>query len=324
MSCMGISPRSGSIRSSRRRAATDAANAPCLHVAGDLGQRVLHRRVGLESLLQAGLDAGSHIQAWSCCWRRAASRPLAVCSARKRVMAAQKGSASARALAHALSCMHPGSRCQTCWSWCRWSGLPCSPNSRSALVICARARVAAASSRSALLMTTRSASSITPFLMACRSSPALGSCSSTKHVGHAGHRGLALAHAHGLDDDDIVPGGLAHQHRLARLLGHAAQRAAAGAGTDVGAGRPCQPLPCASCRRGWSRPRSLDDGSTASTATRWPRAIRNRPSASMKVLLPTPGTPLMPRRKLRPLCGSRAFSRHRHARGGRRASIRAG
>jgi hypothetical protein len=49
----------------------------------------------------------------------------------------------------------------------------------------------------------------------------------------------------------------------------------------------------------------LDDGSTASTATRWPRSIRNRPRASMKVLLPTPGTPLMPRRKLRPLCGSR-------------------
>ncbi|EWS61221.1 hypothetical protein Y695_04540 [Hydrogenophaga sp. T4] len=44
-------------------------------------------------------------------------------------------------------------------------------------MICARARVAASGSMSALLMTTRSASSITPFLIACRSSPALGSCS---------------------------------------------------------------------------------------------------------------------------------------------------
>ncbi len=44
----------------------------------------------------------------------------------------------------------------------------------------ARARVAASGSMSALLMTTRSAISITPFLMACRSSPALGSCSSAK------------------------------------------------------------------------------------------------------------------------------------------------
>ena len=55
-------------------------------------------------------------------------------------------------------------------------------------------------------------------------------------------------------------------------------------------------------------PLTLDDGSTASTATRWPRSIRNRPRASMKVLLPTPGTPLMPRRNERPVCGSRAFS----------------
>ncbi|RZJ06210.1 MAG: methylmalonyl Co-A mutase-associated GTPase MeaB, partial [Haliea sp.] len=30
-------------------------------------------------------------------------------------------------------------------------------------------------------------------------------------------------------------------------------------------------------------------------ATRWPCSIRNRPSTSMKVLLPTPGTPLLPR-----------------------------
>jgi hypothetical protein len=52
-------------------------------------------------------------------------------------------------------------------------------------------------------------------------------------------------------------------------------------------------------------PDTLDDGSTASTATRWPRSIRNRPSASMKVLLPTPGTPLMPSAAT-PLCGSSA------------------
>jgi hypothetical protein len=44
-------------------------------------------------------------------------------------------------------------------------------------------------------------------------------------------------------------------------------------------------------------PDTVLDGSTASTATRWPWPIRYRPSASMKVLLPTPGTPLMPRRK---------------------------
>lgn len=44
-------------------------------------------------------------------------------------------------------------------------------------------------------------------------------------------------------------------------------------------------------------PVSCDDGSTASTATRWPAAHRRRPSASMKVDLPAPGGPDMPMRK---------------------------
>ena len=45
-----------------------------------------------------------------------------------------------------------------------------------------------------------------------------------------------------------------------------------------------------------------------STATRWPRAIRFRPKTSINVDLPTPGTPLMPRRKAFPVCGSKAVS----------------
>ena len=63
----------------------------------------------------------------------------------------------------------------------------------------------------------------------------IGQLHQHKHVRHARHRNLALAHAHGLDDDHVVACGLADQHGLARLLGHAAQRAAAGAGADVGA-----------------------------------------------------------------------------------------
>ena len=55
-------------------------------------------------------------------------------------------------------------------------------------------------------------------------------------------------------------------------------------------------------------PDRLDEGSTASTATRWPAAIHCRPSASMKVDLPTPGTPEMPIRKARPAEGSSALS----------------
>ena len=49
-----------------------------------------------------------------------------------------------------------------------------------------------------------------------------------------------------------------------------------------------------------------DEGSTASTATRLPRATRCSPNASMKVDLPTPGTPEMPSRIDLPECGSTA------------------
>ncbi len=44
----------------------------------------------------------------------------------------------------------------------------------------------------------------------------------------------SLADAHGLHDDDVVAGRFAHQHGLARLGGHAAQRAAGGARADIG------------------------------------------------------------------------------------------
>jgi len=43
-------------------------------------------------------------------------------------------------------------------------------------------------------------------------------------------------------------------------------------------------------------PVRTDDGSTASTPTRWPAAVSRVPSTSMKVDLPTPGTPEMPTR----------------------------
>lgn len=52
----------------------------------------------------------------------------------------------------------------------------------------------------------------------------------------------------------------------------------------------------------------LDEGSTASTATRWPRPVSRVPKASMKVDFPTPGTPLIPIRRAFPACGSSAVS----------------
>jgi hypothetical protein len=63
-----------------------------------------------------------------------------------------------------------------------------------------------------------------------------------EQVGHAGHGGLALAHAHGFDDDDVEARGLAQQHGFTRLLGHAAQRATGRTGADEGALVHAEPL----------------------------------------------------------------------------------
>ena len=55
-------------------------------------------------------------------------------------------------------------------------------------------------------------------------------------------------------------------------------------------------------------PVRLEEGSTASTATRWPRPVSMVPNASMNVDLPTPGTPVMPTRIALPVCGSSSLS----------------
>ena len=48
------------------------------------------------------------------------------------------------------------------------------------------------------------------------------------------HGGFALPHAHGLNQYNIITGGLTDQHGFAGLVGHTAQRSSAGAGTDIG------------------------------------------------------------------------------------------
>ena len=55
-------------------------------------------------------------------------------------------------------------------------------------------------------------------------------------------------------------------------------------------------------------PPRLDEGSIASTASERPRSSSARPKRSMKVDLPTPGTPVMPSRTDLPVCGSTAAS----------------
>ena len=45
-----------------------------------------------------------------------------------------------------------------------------------------------------------------------------------EHVGEVGDVGLALAHAHGLDDHHVEARRLDEQHRLARVRGDAPER----------------------------------------------------------------------------------------------------
>ena len=64
-------------------------------------------------------------------------------------------------------------------------------------------------------------------------------------------------------------------------------------------------------------PVRVEDGSMASTATRWPRPVSMVPRASSVVDLPTPGGPVRPSRTARPVAGSTAC---RSARAVRRCS----
>jgi hypothetical protein len=123
----------------------------------------------------------------------------------------------------------------------------------------------------------------------------VGQLQEQEHVGHAGNRGLALADADGLDDDDVVAGRLDDAHRLARRRRDAAERAAARARPHERGRVDREPLHA----RLVAEDRSARDARArvdASTATRSPSPMRSRPSVSMKVDLPTPGTPETPRR----------------------------
>ena len=60
-------------------------------------------------------------------------------------------------------------------------------------------------------------------------------------------------------------------------------------------------------------PVRLEEGSTASTATRWPCSVKYVPSASIVVDLPTPGMPVMPTRTPLPVSGSSSCTSSRAA-----------
>ena len=156
-------------------------------------------------------------------------------------------------------------------------------------------------------MTTRSASSITPFLMACSSSPAFGSCSST-NMSVMPATAVSLWPTPTVSTITMSWPAASSTSIASRVFSVTPPsvpavglgRMKARASTDSRSMRVLSPR--------IDPPDRLDDGSTASTATRWPRSISSSPSASMKVLLPTPGTPEMPSRSDLPLDGNSALS----------------
>jgi hypothetical protein len=58
-------------------------------------------------------------------------------------------------------------------------------------------------------------------------------------------------------------------------------------------------------------PENGEDGSTASTPTRWPCPRRARTSTDVEVDLPTPGAPVSPITRARPVCGASAAATSR-------------
>ena len=78
------------------------------------------------------------------------------------------------------------------------------------------ATVRSAPSRSALLTTKMSAISMMPALSACTSSPAAGHEHHDRDVGGADDVDFVLADADGLDDDDVLAGGVEHERGVAR------------------------------------------------------------------------------------------------------------
>ena len=186
---------------------------------------------------------------------------------------------------------------------CQCGEAGCRIDSTPSSVCCAA--VACSGARSALLITIRSASSTMPFLSACRSSPAIGSCRSTIR---------SVIRATAVSDcptptvsTRITSKPAASQRsRTSRV-----QAATPPRQVPAGEGRMKASGVRANCSIRVLSPRMEPPvtrlvGSTASTATRWPRAITCSPRASMKVDLPTPGAPLMPMRSEWPVCGSRA------------------
>src|SRR5262245_2528820 len=178
-----------------------------------------------------------------------------------------------------------------------------------ALVYCAEASSARCTvSPSALLTARASASSMMPFLRPCSSSPAPGSRSTRKK---STIDATATSDCPTPTVSTRTTSCPAASHTI---IASRVRRVTPPSEPADGLGRMKASAAAASRGMRVLSPRMLPperalDGSTASTATRLPSPRRYSPKASMKVLLPAPGTPLTPTRVACPACGRRSSSR---------------
>ena len=160
---------------------------------------------------------------------------------------------------------------------------------------------------SALLTVTTSASSSTPFLIPCSESPVRASIST---------RNVSVRLATVVSDwptPTVSTSTTSYPAASTMTIASRVAVATPPSVPDVGDGRMNASGSTARRSMRVLSPRMLppvrvDDGSTASTATRRPSPVSFVPSASMNVDLPTPGTPVMPTRWLAIAFGSKRVS----------------
>ena len=148
---------------------------------------------------------------------------------------------------------------------------------------------------------------MTPRLMPCRSSPPAGS-SSTMNMSTMSETAVSDWPTPTVSTITVSKPAASTSSMVSRV-----RRATPPKVAPAGEGRMKAP-----CRRDSSSmrvlspriepPPRLDEGSMASTASERPCSSSDSPKRSMKVDLPTPGTPVMPSRTDLPACGSRAPS----------------
>ena len=135
-----------------------------------------------------------------------------------------------------------------------------------------------------------------PALSACTSSPVPGTSVDDRDVGGADDVHFVLADADGLDEDDVLAGGVEHERGVGGRAREAAEVAARRHAADEDAGVGDVRLHAdaiAEDRAAGERAGRIDrDDADGLAATGAARAIRR----STSVLLPAPGGPVMPTR----------------------------